>query len=127
MMNVEKFLDLTDYEVADEITIPEMKQVLNAIDSKFSNILTVHNSKWFPSTIKTLISMQTALSMHEHDRDVLINKYKECAPAEVNRFILAITELQYIYIKSIVDESKIIESIQETFKSEGHKLMVRKS
>ena len=127
MMNVERFLDLTNYEIADEIAIPEMKQIVDAIDLKLSNILAVHNSKWFPSTIKTLKSMQSAVKAHEYDRDVLINKYKEYAPAEVNRFILAITEVQYIYIKSLIDEEYLIkESIQEAFETEGRKLMIER-
>jgi hypothetical protein len=127
MMNVERFLNLTDYEIADEITIPEMKHIVDTLDSKLSNILTVHNSKWFPSTLKTLTSMQSAIKVHEHDRDVLVNKYKEYAPAEVNRFILAITELQYIYVKDLVDESIIRESVQRAFKDEGQRLMVKRS
>lgn len=126
MMNVEKFLDLTDYEIADEITIPEMKQIVDTLDSKLSNILTVHNSKWFPSKLNTLKSMQSAIKVHEHDRDVLINKYKECAPAEVNRFILAITELQFIYVNPLVGESMVKEAARQAFRSEGQKLMIKR-
>lgn len=126
MMKIEKMLNLDEYEIADEITNVEMINILNGFESSLATIASDFMGRLFKSKISSLKQMQIVVETHTERCDKLVEQLKYKFPAEVNRFMIKLVDIQFTYTGYIVGESMVKSALKEASK-ELYGRLIKKS
>ena len=128
MMNVERILsnELREYEVADKITNPEMLNIITSLETRLAQVLSDYLYSWFMSSNTALSKMQMVVKAFKNRADDLVNEYKYKSPAESNRFVLELAEIQYKYAERVVSTSVVTNAMRECFNNEMKYLLAKK-
>ena len=110
MLNVQKILYLKGYEVAEDLSVPEMNSFVDSYEGALAAIYSDYKSRFFVTRLGTLTRMQAVTHTYKSKADRLLDKYRNKIPAgEINRFVLLTAELQYIYAGYVVEDPDLME------------------
>lgn len=126
MMKIEKMLNLDEYEIADEITNVEMISILNGFESSLATIASDFTGRLFKSKISSLKQMQIVVETHIERCNKLLEQIKYECPAEANRFVIKLVDIQFTYAGYIVGESTVKSALKEASK-ELYGRLIKKS
>lgn len=125
MLNVQKILYLKGYEVAEDLSVPEMNSLIDSFEGALAAVYSDYKSRFFVTRIGTLTRMQAVVHTYKSKADRLLDKYKNKIPAgEINRFVLLTAELQYIYAGYVVEDPDLMERGMKEGESELKSLMI---
>lgn len=110
MLNVQKILYLKGYEVAEDLSVPEMNSLIDSFEGALAAVYSDYKSRFFVTRVGTLTRMQAVVNTYKSKANRLLDKYRNKIPAgEINRFILLTAELQYIYAGYVVEDPDLME------------------
>lgn len=125
MLNVQKILYLKGYEVAEDLSVPEMNSFVDSYEGALAAIYSDYKSRFFVTRLGTLTRMQAVTHTYKSKADRLLDKYRNKIPAgEINRFVLLTAELQYIYGGYVIEDPDIMERGIKEGESELKSLMI---
>lgn len=126
MLNVERIFNLKGYEVAKDLSIPEMNSLVDSLEAALAAVYSDYKSRLFVTRLGTLTRMQAITSSFKPKADRLLDKYKNKIPAgEINRFVLLTAELQYVYAGYVTDDSDLMERAMKQGESTLKSLMIK--
>ena len=110
MLNIQKILYLKGYEVAEDLSVPEMNSFVDSYEGALAAIYSDYKSRFFVTRLGTLTRMQAVTHTYKSKADRLLDKYRNKIPAgEINRFVLLTAELQYIYAGYVVEDPDLMK------------------
>lgn len=125
MLNVQKILYLKGYEVAEDLSVPEMNSLIDSFEGALAAVYSDYKSRFFVTRLGTLTRMQAVVHTYKSKADRLLDKYRNKIPAgEINRFVLLTAELQYIYAGYVVEDPDLMERGMREGESELKSLMI---